>query len=462
MQDDEMPPRGIPNVSGVACHLSSALQLLLHTVPALRMALLEISDPTTIEEWLKELVFLTRSLFLKEEEDVNPMPLYTALSQTTRLDPQKLGDAATALRVLLRTLQQEQDLLCPIIRSTLMNGKVQQILLGECLQNDRKIRRIKETTKPMPCPFPLDGSSQNVTTLPQALEKATKQPQSIEGLDWNQVRDYRQEPKDDYCCVDDDCHFVTTRTCHVSSLPLHFVLHLQRFRYQNDTVEISTNPMDVPRELDMTPYTTNTLAETIDSCCCACRLYQFAGAILYVSDDNEEEEGGHYLALIQSLGGSHCWYLLDDETVTCLPDEEQVMDFVSGRPIDIELEGTCYCATILVYSKTCDCSDSATTQVLDDLRARLQHDAAKQHDECSAQETTTRPTTTHDWSQPNALIGRRLQIRWKSGKYYPGVVSSYDNESGKHCITYDDGDVRTYNLSKKTIEWIDDTSNSQA
>ena len=57
-------------------------------------------------------------------------------------------------------------------------------------------------------------------------------------------------------------------------------------------------------------------------------------------------------------------------------------------------------------------------------------------------------------NDPESVVGKRLRVRWAKGKYYTGVVDSYDESIGKHRIKYDDGDVRDYILERKTVEWI--------
>ena len=60
---------------------------------------------------------------------------------------------------------------------------------------------------------------------------------------------------------------------------------------------------------------------------------------------------------------------------------------------------------------------------------------------------------THD--DPRDWVGRRLRVQWKGGVYYSGQVTGFDTDTGKHTVTYEDGDVREYRLSQKTWEWID-------
>jgi hypothetical protein len=175
------------------------------------------------------------------------------------------------------------------------------------------------------------------------------------------------------------------------------------------------------------------------------------GSILHVSENDnathknpDEQEDGHYVALVQS--NNQDWYLFNDEKVTLIRNEEQqVVDLMSGRcPADCEFveHGSSYCTTVLAYAKRCDSANATNMTLMDDLRDSLQR-------------TNTQTVESMvNWDEPHELVGRRLRIRWKSGKYYSGIISSYDPESGKHCITYKDGDVRHYTLNKKSIEWI--------
>ena len=52
-------------------------------------------------------------------------------------------------------------------------------------------------------------------------------------------------------------------------------------------------------------------------------------------------------------------------------------------------------------------------------------------------------------------LGRRIAVRWSKNQYYNGTITHFDPITGRHTVTYDDGDIRTYtNLSKKTIQWL--------
>lgn len=106
--------------------------------------------------------------------------------------------------------------------------------------------------------------------------------------------------------------------------------------------------------LDMTTFTTDNKRS------CWCLQYQLTGANLHVSASGEEPEGGHYVALVRTSNSR--WFLLDDDSVMPLTDES-VRDFVSGRKTKMEES---YCATVVAFSSTCECTD--TLPLLSDLR----------------------------------------------------------------------------------------------
>jgi hypothetical protein len=345
---------------------------------------------------------------LSGNEAVDPAAFYDALASTTTLDSHQLGDAVTALRVLLYTIKtaSSNKALRRILHISVTEGSLQQTMTGERLKKGRMVRRTKVKKQAMSCPFAVPG---DCSTLLEALAKATVEPQSVQGLDWDHISDYQEEERKEL--GNDEKEWTTTKTAQLASLPRHLLLHLQRFRFENDTVALLSSEVDVPETLDMTAYTTDNMR----SCCLQ---YQLTGAILHVSDSGEET-GGHYVALIRTSDAR--WFLLDDDNVMPLK-AESVLDFVSGRPTKMDES---YCATVLAFSRTCECSD--TVPLFCELRLEAQSN----------------------------LIGKRLRIRWKSGKYYSGVIESYNEESGKHSIEYDDGDVREYTLSKKIIQWIE-------
>lgn len=48
----------------------------------------------------------------------------------------------------------------------------------------------------------------------------------------------------------------------------------------------------------------------------------------------------------------------------------------------------------------------------------------------------------------------RAQVKWKGDKWYPGIVTEYDEERRLHHVVYDDGDVRSYFMGDKTWKLI--------
>jgi small nuclear ribonucleoprotein (snRNP)-like protein len=70
--------------------------------------------------------------------------------------------------------------------------------------------------------------------------------------------------------------------------------------------------------------------------------------------------------------------------------------------------------------------------------------------------TTLLLSSSSSLLQQEKWIGRRLQVQWSQGKWYPGVITNFDASTGKHTVTYDDGDIRQYNLAKKKIDWFNE------
>ena len=59
------------------------------------------------------------------------------------------------------------------------------------------------------------------------------------------------------------------------------------------------------------------------------------------------------------------------------------------------------------------------------------------------------PTEAEDYD-PLVMVGKRIEIRWSYGRWYKGVVASYDAAAEKHHVEYDDGDTGDYDLKTKT------------
>ncbi|XP_078438699.1 MUTS homolog 6 isoform X2 [Wolffia australiana] len=55
-------------------------------------------------------------------------------------------------------------------------------------------------------------------------------------------------------------------------------------------------------------------------------------------------------------------------------------------------------------------------------------------------------------------VGRRIKVFWPLDKaWYEGQVKSFDRESGKHVILYDDAEEEALDLSAEKIQWIEES-----
>lgn len=56
-------------------------------------------------------------------------------------------------------------------------------------------------------------------------------------------------------------------------------------------------------------------------------------------------------------------------------------------------------------------------------------------------------------------VGKRVKVFWPLDKtWYEGCVKSFDTESGKHLVQYDDAEEELLDLSKEKVEWIEEGS----
>ena len=237
--------RGIRNVSGVSCHISSALQVIYHGLPELRQALIHLADasrelsrggcgrnedndgvdaPLTSAQFVLQLGLLFKILS-SEDMDANgsadeivatpavdPMALYDVLPSS--LNYRDVGDAATALRAILTTIRLELDELRnsklefdkSILKGT--NNSLGACLCGSTVQriegtmrtmevdaSGKKISKLVKRRKPdkerkltVPFPIPVKGYS----CLHGALASVTTDAQVINGYDWETVDGYEQ------------------------------------------------------------------------------------------------------------------------------------------------------------------------------------------------------------------------------------------------------------------------------
>lgn len=57
-----------------------------------------------------------------------------------------------------------------------------------------------------------------------------------------------------------------------------------------------------------------------------------------------------------------------------------------------------------------------------------------------------------DWkTEPNSLVGKRVDIKWANGKFYSGRVTRYIPSLKEHVVAYDDGQEIQYDMHIKTF-----------
>jgi hypothetical protein len=188
------------------------------------------------------------------------------------------------------------------------------------------------------------------------------------------------------------------------------------------------------------------------------------GAIVQVielddcGNENEEDwEGGHSVTLLRNSKEDelYSWLLMDDENTQTI-SEERAIRMIGGvfegngcsrdsNKNSDEIDGwTYFAASLLVYS-----IPGVGPHFSDNEQWKpFQDDIVSSWKDHKTQLAAT--VTSQE-----AFVGKRIRVKWAKGKFYPGTVTGYDLSTGKHQVTYEDGDVKDYNLAKKTIEWID-------
>lgn len=462
--------RGIRNTTGVSCHLACALQVLCHSVPWLTQILKEValdylSPVLASPDWLSQddLVFhrlihslgvvlgeLGQILQEGELEPVDPVPLYNALKETTSLDPDDVGDVATAIQTLLWVLrmQDSNDYYDwdNLVQMLLLSGESCQKIIGKKTEKVildatticRQVTRLKiGKRKQMPCPYPLVGSF-------ESLEEAIQQlaaPTAISRYSWEKqaAESYHEDivelAEGKILSRDTTGEWQTSKVLQIESVPRSFLLSLDRFSYTRDGERTFKNQsITIPLHLEASD-----LLQDIPDVSKKYGSLALTSAVLHVVEDSIDEEG-HYVTLIcQHKDPSAEWVLIDDEKCKGM-DMANALRMIQGGNDE---QGRFCCATLVAYTQLDIVTDWESDLV--SLNSRLLDQYQRLKDAIPA------PV---DWSVPQSLVGRRLRVRWSKGKYYAGKVESYNTETGNHIVMYDDGDRREYVLLKKTIVWL--------
>mmetsp|Transcript_28949 Transcript_28949/g.32847 ORF Transcript_28949/g.32847 Transcript_28949/m.32847 type:complete len:668 (-) Transcript_28949:1007-3010(-) len=362
-----------------------------------------------------------------------------------------------------------------------------------------------------------DDSSRTGWSIIKALNEII-QPQRIQGTSypWETLspdsyserevicRDYFQNKKctgkDDDDNDDDDVEWITTKRIEIQRIPRVWLLHLDRPKFSvkrfrrslsdqfissvrqaqaKEEVDLEERDLssssffifdhvDVALTLNMSIFEKAAATDPVCSIDGATSFHcqnlplsssptnlVLKGAIVQVieiddddGDSEEDWEGGHSITL---LPNEKSWLLIDDDSCQPIPESQairmmggvaRVEDGNRGRENDY----TYFAASLLVYSIPEDNTqyDEEWKQHADKVLSFWKENKS----------TTNTATVTED--SLLLLVGKRLRVRWGKGKYYSGIITLYNQSTGKHRVAYDDGEVKDYVLAKKTIEWINE------
>jgi hypothetical protein len=447
----------------------------------------------------------------------NPQRLYTYWKVCNcGVDFEEVGDPSITLIKLLHLLLKEAHdgnniWWEQLLMASVWEGQTRQILEGRkrIIDTNNQQYTIQRTKlgkiKAMSCPMVLKATIKtqqhrkdpaDICHVEDLLKHITK-PQLVQGAEypWDQmepetytetlIRVVVDSNNNNITVLDDndDKHnidseeednpvtttWITTKRIEFHRLPRVWLLHLDRikpYKLPRNNIVDNTDDDDhhhddvshghyinVPVELDQESLqllATRSGDETSPP------PYTLQGAILNVMEmmdnddevclDSEEDLEVHSVVLLrqQQQHQQQSWMLIDDEKCE-LVENDRALKLLGGiveHGQSISKDSNCrvyYGATLLVYAIAND-----------DLLQRDWIEIAE-----AIQRSTKYPAQVTDFTLDAwQLVGRRLKVKWAKGKYYPGIITKYDTSSGKHQILYDDGDVREYTLSKKTIQWI--------
>lgn len=445
-----LPPRPLGNPSGTSCHVTSALLFMQHCLHPIRNGLI---DQVRRNKLRDDLCYRLACLWCipppdRNDDDPNwdadnNNTIHDALAlvlNVLRSNPEigiedrLLGDAVTCVTKILQHLISQPTVTSNNITTTTTTtrpptdntgsnplltiwqawidaGRVYSILRGDSTKDENQ-----PTTEPTK-PFKITPSSRMsvpfsipfTRSLSQSIQ-AVLSPRRIEGYQWPSTGDDVPERE-----------WKTTKTLHIESIPPLWLVHVDRYKWQNGRSRSLRGSMEIPEQF----HAHDIGLKNIDNYC-----YQLLGGIIHVdewedNDDQGNSEGGHYVTVVRLEDGK--WYLIDDTSVVELTLPE-ALDRLSGCAVESDSETVFQSAILVAYQRQ-------PTTVTDCHHPSLEI--------CDGV----------DWARPERFIGKRLRVKWSQGKYYAGVVQCYDSETGQHDILYDDGDIRSYKLWKKTVEW---------
>ena len=303
----------------------------------------------------------------------------------------------------------------------------------------------------------------------------------------------------------DDMDWITSKRLEIKRIPRVWLLHLDRPRISPEKLQRSLaklkpnekdngtcfslfDHIDVPLQLDELPIMTagtalkNDSGEGADDSTNRSHNYRsgsktdgsssFAtlflqGAIVQVieldvfnediTESEEDWEGGHSITLLRNTGAVEeplSWLLIDDENIQSISEERAIRmiggvfegnEFAQNNNKSTTVgDWRYFAASLLVYS---------IPEAVSEVNGNGCWESFQDDVVSSWKEHRTQLAATI--SLQEAFVGKRIRVKWAKEKYYQGTVTNFDRETGKHRVTYDDGDVREYDLAKKTIEWIE-------
>lgn len=433
-----------------------------------------------------------------EEQAIDPTRLYKAIKKYTGIEAHNFGDAVTVMMKILSSLREDHNnnnslfpLVHQLMTCALDSGRVRSKFVGErilhsssqnsssssgrqdehtnnhlMMMTQQRVKLSKERILPNPFTLNLalvknDGNNNNHTYCLLEMLSNRVAPTLINGnYQW-------KEPFEETTTLVDKIdgsselsrpHETVTKSLHIEALPPLWILHLDRFMMHHEngkTIKAhpSTSLIDIPEQFDV--------HETFDN---LHGIYNLVGAILHVSqdaDDDEEEEdaenGGHLVTLvkIQDCNSIYSYCLIDDADRTPI-ERDVAKDLLRGGSsftFSSGDRGRCDMRGVLVVYERVYISDNTTNG--DDEAIHDGDDSSLRLEQLQSQiRDQVLQTTMARQEAALAMVGRRLRVQWSKGKLYAGVVAAYDPATKKHTVQYDDGDVREYKLSRKTIEWL--------
>jgi hypothetical protein len=418
-----MAVRGIANPTGTSCHVGSALLMLKYCLEPLASQIGADAAENAVTDDVVHVV----GQFIRHH-DTNVKLLFDTLRSGIGIEAKDLGDVITTFMKLINyfcQLTKEDDddehrdtksTLSSIWNQCCNAGKVHSVLLGN-VKGDVGCSGalLRKETKPrsMPVPFLVHVSSRKQLSLVDVI-RDTLQPKVVKDYVWENQSN---------SCLD----VQTSRTLVIDNLPPVWLLHLDWFASSPDG-EHDFGTLCVPSK-----FMTHEILDTNDTS----SYYELIGGVLLSQAHDEEiideRDRRHYIPLIRK---NNVWYMLDDDEEPQEVSEERCLELFGGVSHGEESLFRDNGETVSVRGYLLVFRDPSQCEKLCFLPDQL------------------RNPSCIDWTLPKTLVGRRLRVEWAKGKRYEGVVTSYNETTGKHQIRYDDGDVKEYVLRKKTIEWL--------